>query len=531
MASTRGRDLTVSVLSDVDQFDLTSPARELDDLGRSASDTGRDLDDLDRAAQHTDLSGIEKDAKSAGSSLDTLDTSGAAAAKGLADSFDKIKTESKQASRALGDDAKHGMSDAGEATATFKDEAKANLSEVASSFQGDMTSAVDLVQGTLGGVVQDLGPLGLALGAAGAAGLGLIASSITEAKERVTALTQSFLDLRKQGIDPAADSASHLVDELDAADLAKYKRDADELGLSYDTLKAAFDGNADAIARARKAVKEYNDENATGNPYTGQQADLHADLTLKLNETEKAYRNAADASKFLGQQQADSADAAEAATAALDAHAAALDAFVDPVSVYTTALADKRTAEQESAQATADATEDQKDSWEDYAKSVDLSVDEYLDALERQVKAQEDWAANLDTLAKRGVEDGVLAELERMGPEGAPLVAKLTKASDAELQRMVTLYGRQGAAAGQAVAENLEAQTGAVRDAAAAMHSGAARIIGGKLSVPVGIENRVSMSDAQRLRYDIANQIGTVVVPVRGENPYTNNANNSRYRW
>ena len=487
-ASDRGRDLKLSFLSDVDKFDVDEPARGLDQLADSAEKAGRAIDDVDGRKAARELDQVGTSSKDAAGDLDKLEAQAKGTASKVDDAFDKIARSSRSnLGQKVGDDARKGMREAEEATATFKDEARANLSEVASSFQGDMTSAVDLVQGTLGGIVADLGPIGAAVGAAGAAGLGLVASSVMAARERVKELTSSFLELRKEGIDPAADSASHLVDELEAGDLSKFKRDADELGLSYQVLRAAFDGNAEAIKVARDAIKRYNDEYAAGNPMTGEQADLHEKLTQKLNDTEQAYRNAGDAAAFLGDRMAAEQDANEKATAALEAHTAALDGFVDPVSVYTELLGEKQAAEQKSAQATADATSKQTDSWEDYAKSVDVSVGEYLKSLEKQVAAQEQWAGNLQELAKRGVDEGVLAELERMGPQGAPLVAKLRTASDAELAKMVSLFGRQGAAAGQAVASNLTRQSGAVGTAAQRVHAAAAVQLARTLTIPVDL--------------------------------------------
>ena len=64
------------------------------------------------------------------------------------------------------------------------------------------------------------------------------------------------------------------------------------------------------------------------------------------------------------------------------------------------------------------------------------SIDHWLDRLEEMVTAQAKWADNMTALAARGVSEGVLAELDRMGVEGAPLVAKLVNASDEELGRL-----------------------------------------------------------------------------------------------
>ena len=119
-----------------------------------------------------------------------------------------------------------------------------------------------------------------------------------------------------------------------------------------------------------------------------------------------------------------------------------LAAFVDPLGAYTGLLEEKTAAEREQAEAHAASTESQEDTWEQYVGKVAVSVDEYLAELERMVRDQEAWAGNMTVLAGR-VSTSTLDELARMGPEGAPLVAKLVDASDAELARMEELFGRR----------------------------------------------------------------------------------------
>jgi TP901 family phage tail tape measure protein len=108
--------------------------------------------------------------------------------------------------------------------------------------------------------------------------------------------------------------------------------------------------------------------------------------------------------------------------------------FVDPLDAYTSLMDEKTAADQEAARATAEATDSQKDSWEDYVHDVDVTLDEYLARLEEQVADQAAWQENMLILAGQ-VSQGTLDELARMGPEGAPLVADLVNASDAELDR------------------------------------------------------------------------------------------------
>lgn len=110
---------------------------------------------------------------------------------------DQIIAASKQA-RALGTDTKKGAAEAESAVEELGNEAKANLSETVSSFRGDAESVVDIVQGTLGGVIADLGPAGLAAGAASAAGIGLLTAKLQEVAERAEEARQEAVDLANQ---------------------------------------------------------------------------------------------------------------------------------------------------------------------------------------------------------------------------------------------------------------------------------------------------------------------------------------------
>lgn len=79
------------------------------------------------------------------------------------------------------------------------------------------------------------------------------------------------------------------------------------------------------------------------------------------------------------------------------------------------------------------------------------SVDAWIAKLEEQVTAQAAWADNMVALAKRGVSEGVLTELAKLGPEGAPMVAQLVDASESELTRLEgVMKAKTGGAAADA---------------------------------------------------------------------------------
>lgn len=126
-------------------------------------------------------------------------------------------------------------------------------------------------------------------------------------------------------------------------------------------------------------------------------------------------------------------------------------AFVD----FQGALQSIQEEHQRVAQEAADATEDTGDSWEDFYDGFSVGLGEWLAELEEMTAAQAEWETNMLLLSTR-VSDGVLEELGRLGPEGAPLVADLVDASDEELDRLEDVFGQGGAEASEAFALAME---------------------------------------------------------------------------
>lgn len=165
--------------------------------------------------------------------------------------------------RDLGDDAQKGMHAAGRYTGEFKDEALANFSEVTSSFDGSMTSVVDLAQGTFGGLAALGGPVGLALGALGAlvgATFSGISTSADEnaqaAEERISDMYQSFLESGQTYL-TNEQIGKRIADIAD--DTEKFKQaqeDAATAGVNVSTVLRAQAGDAGALAELQGLLND-----------------------------------------------------------------------------------------------------------------------------------------------------------------------------------------------------------------------------------------------------------------------------------
>ena len=73
--------------------------------------------------------------------------------------------------------------------------------------------------------------------------------------------------------------------------------------------------------------------------------------------------------------------------------------------------------------------------FDEVKEKEDISAEEMLKRMKENVKNVGKWANDLQTLAARGVSDGLLAELQALGPEGADKVHAFTKMTEAQLKQ------------------------------------------------------------------------------------------------
>jgi len=528
----KGRDLKVSILSDADQFDLASPADDLERLGDAAGDAGRDLerlgdasrdlddlgtaarsagDDLDRLGRAgDDLDQVARDARKAGAGVDDLGDDATSAAKRVDGAMDKIAAASKRSAA----DVDKSMDKASKGLDEFKDEAAGTSREAAASFSGSFDDVASTVQEVAANAFSGFGALGMAGGIAAAAGIGFLVTSITEAREKVKELAAGLLDLKLDpDMDTAAGRVRQVLDSLkDAGDLERFRTAAKDAGISWSEYVRALAEGGPIADKVREQIRLNADEFAGLEGVTTSAGWASQDLYNRLNDQADAS-GTATASAAAYKEALEGLEVADESSVAIEGLTAALEGFVDPTETYTTLLADAEQAERDRAAATAQGTKDSTDDWTDYAKAVEVSVDDYISSLEDQVAAQEAWADNLATLARRGVTEGTLAELEKLGPEGAPLVAKLTKASDEELARLVAVMRRKGADSTEELAAGLRGGKPQVVREVQDVRDDMRRRLTGRIDVPVGVDGP-SAGELARIRSGIRQGLSGITVTV-----------------
>lgn len=281
---------SIKISSDLDARDFLAGTK---DMEKALDDVSKDLKDT---------------AKDSDKAVDEMQRDFARAAKAAKDSGTNI-----------GRGVKKGTVEAETATDVYKKEAIANLSEVTSSFTGSWESAADVVQGTLGGVVADLGPIGAAAGAAGALGVGLITASLVKAEEEAERARERIRELGVAIIEngKVAAELDFVVENLklivtNAEDAPKkfkdIQKEALQTGLDVDKLATAYAGNADALDEVIKAAQDaYREEqklvkiNGESQRVITEKEIALGQVAQRLIEVQKGNQLAAEAEKgYLG---------------------------------------------------------------------------------------------------------------------------------------------------------------------------------------------------------------------------------------
>lgn len=281
-----------------------------------------------------------------------------------------------------------------------------------------------------------------------------------------------------------------LVDSLNAAvpelNLA-YDEERDSLNLTTDAIYASIEARkqaalaaayqeqivtyANAVAEAeiqlQKATEKRNEleqektrliNEATAAGYA--QAEGVGELTSQIGELDttilglrdaqaEANANLDTATRMAG----DYAVAAETATGATSAQAQATQEAAGATEEYANKAAEaneKIASQYESMKSTVTSAFDRMKT------SGQQSVAEMTKNLEENTRIASQWADDLETLAKRGVDDGLLQQLRDAGPESAAYARELVNASDAELAKLEDAYRDSVTASQRAAAQAID---------------------------------------------------------------------------
>lgn len=87
-----------------------------------------------------------------------------------------------------------------------------------------------------------------------------------------------------------------------------------------------------------------------------------------------------------------------------------------------------------------DTVKNQMDLFSEFTKKTEISSEEILKNMQSQIDGVSEWAENMDVLADRGINKGLLKYLADMGPEGAGYVAAFVQMTDEELEKASSMF-------------------------------------------------------------------------------------------
>lgn len=269
--------------------------RSFERTGESIEDVADVLEDVASESRRTGRA-LEGDSKDAGR---VVDKEAADMEKSFKEAFRTAKKESKDAGRDIERNTKTGMDGAVDTVGEFRDEATSNFSEVASSFTGDMDSAIDLVQGTLGGLAGSIPGVGLALGTLGAVAGTVYAqwSENTEkTKQAVSDMVDDMIESGNRYVSQELINQS-MLDIVRGSEDALYSmqdvaRYAESTGLPENSILRALAGDANAINELMPIVQQNLEDVGGKIAEAKNQSDGYANTTA-LNENYNAWNNIA----------------------------------------------------------------------------------------------------------------------------------------------------------------------------------------------------------------------------------------------
>lgn len=223
------------------------------DISKSAKKIGDELGDQ-----------TKRGAKDAEKQFDALAKDGDTSAERLEKSFSEAQRDISASSKKIGDDlgssSKRGAAEASGNMRELSEEAKANLAETLSSFDGTVEGTIAGIQGTLGGVTAGLtGVVPIIAAAAGAAGLGLIATAFEQGGEQAQKVREQIAELAAEFIETGRvgeTSVDYIVDKLKelatsseegATNLADIQRQAQGAASGFEKIAQAYAGNQEGL--------------------------------------------------------------------------------------------------------------------------------------------------------------------------------------------------------------------------------------------------------------------------------------------
>ncbi|WP_024357803.1 hypothetical protein [Leucobacter chironomi] len=424
--ASEGRAFREGIESDVIP-PLEDAQKELRDLAKSGEKTGDGLEDVGRAGRKSGDQ-LEQAMREAQRESDRT----RADVEKLGDEIVRAGRKGKD----LDDGVRRGTQGASEAVAEFKQEAVQNLSETVSSFRGEAEDIAQIAQDTLGGVIGNMGPAGLAAGVAGAAGIGLIIAAVEQTKEHTAQLEAKAADLAAAWIE--AGSTGELSIEQIADRMRDLATTAEEGVTNLADLRDQAEGSASGFRRLAEA-------------YAGNTAELD-----KIIEAEEAALTAAESrarqTKTLHGEQVDDQRALVNGLKELQAET---DLAAEKEAAWLAAGGPELEAKAAAIEQLQGELDEAVGAWGEYYNAETGATDPagYMAAMQARIDATQNFNSNVRTLADAtGLTMEEAQAVLDQGVDFAPMLASIVGGGQESMEKYAGLV-QQIVGGGQEIAD------------------------------------------------------------------------------
>lgn len=235
-----------------------------------------------------------------------------------------------------------------------------------------------------------------------------------------------------------------------------------------ESMKALFEAEMN-VAKAESAYNEAVEENTAAVEKNEASMDSlgygYGDFRNEVDDTTSAADAAAQKMEEYSATLESTVESAGDMASAQENASASIDSSADIISDATVRIAEKYVNMRDTM---TESIQNQMDMFTEYSTGTEISTQQLLDNMQSQINGVTNWADNMETLAKKGINDGLLEHLAELGPQGASYVQAFVDMTPEQLERANELW-----------AESLDFKTGTAEAVDSAIETYTEGISGG----------------------------------------------------
>lgn len=351
------------------------------------------------------------------SGLDSVGSAGSGAASGVKEASDALKD--------LRDNIESGM----DMFSKFDDTVDITMADmivnIQSQIEGVSKWSKDLANLTAKGfdeaLVQKIAEQGLS-------GYKYVEAMQSATEAQILAYNYMFKEYT-QSADVAIEHIKEALPTLTAKIASETGKTIEMVGHATDEAENVIDVTESVIETVEDTVEPVNELTES----VSTEAEAMADLTDQTGTAQEGLEDMSDATESTGENMGEAAENTEKFGKSIQLTTEQTIEFVKGMAKIDSELETIKKSLKET-------IESQIDIFEKFDDESSISKEELLSNMQSQLNGVASWASGMNTLFERGIDEGLLAHLRELGPEGSQYVKAFLEMTDAELSRAGQMY-------------------------------------------------------------------------------------------